>query len=369
MEEALVWLVYGRARGVGRLRLATLMERYPEAHIAWNLGQHELAELPGFGPGVADALVTIRRDSDARREAERDLERAQRAGLRLLLYHEPYYPPKLRQIPDPPPVLYQAGAWEADQRPAIAIVGTRKPTAYGLTVAEQLGRELARLGAVVISGMARGIDSAAHRGALSEGGTSVAVLGGGADLCYPREAATIYRAMKDRGAILSEQAPGTEPRREHFPERNRIISGLCDGVIVVEAGERSGTLITVTHALSQGREVFAVPGPITSPMSIGPHRLIREGACLIESGRQVLEELGFVAPAEGPIDRTPALLSPEEQRLLGWMGHSPRRPDELAEAFGLLAAEVQATLTMLEIRGAVRRMPDGAYVRSIADGD
>ncbi|MFZ5828170.1 MAG: DNA-processing protein DprA [Bacillota bacterium] len=369
MEGALIWLIYGRARGVGRQRLAALMEHAPDAHSAWNLRQPELAGLPGFNPGVAEALVAIRKDPDARREAERDLERARAAGLRLLLYHEPHYPAKLRQIPDPPPVLYQAGPWEPDQRPAIAIVGTRKPTAYGLAVAERLGRELSQLGADVISGMARGIDSAAHRGALSEGGTSVAVLGGGADLCYPREATTIYRAMKERGGILSEQPPGTEPRRENFPERNRIISGLCDGVIVVEAGERSGTLITVTHALSQGREVFAVPGPITSPMSVGPHRLIREGACLVESGRQVLEELGFVAPAEGPIHRSLPSLSPEEQRLLGWMGHTPRRPDELAEACGLQAAEVQATLTMLEIRGAVRRLPGGEYLRTIAGGD
>lgn len=368
MEGELVWLIYRQAKGVGRQRLAALMQAFPDAHAAWSLGRHELAELPGFTPGVAEALVTIRRDSDARREAERDRERAERTGLRLLLLHDPHYPPKLRQIPDPPPLLYQTGPWEPDQRPAVAIVGTRKPTPYGLAVAEQLGAELARLGAVVVSGMARGIDSAAHRGALSAGGTSVAVLGGGADLCYPREAAPIYRTMRERGAILSEQPPGTDPRREHFPERNRIISGLSDGVVVVEAGEKSGTLITVTHALSQGREVFAVPGPVTSPMSVGPHRLIREGACLIESGRQVLEELGFVTPAEGPIDWNHQGLSPLEQQLLGWMGTEPRRPDDLAESCGLSAAEVQAGLTMLEIRGAVRRLPSGYYVRAAAGG-
>jgi DNA processing protein len=365
MEGALVWLIYGQARGVGRQRLVALMEAFPDPHMAWSLGPGELAGLTGFGPAVAAALQAIRKDPDARRAAERDLDRARRAGLRLILYTDPHYPAKLRQIPDPPPILYQAGPWEPDGRPTLAIVGTRKPTAYGLAVAEQLGRDLARLGAVVVSGMARGIDSAAHRGALAEGGTSIAVLGGGADLCYPREAASIYRAMKERGAVLSEQPPGTEPRRENFPERNRIISGLADGVIVVEAGERSGTLITVTQALQQGREVFAVPGPITSPMSVGPHRLIREGACLVESARQVLEELGFLDTSEGPIDRSPSLaLSPEEQRLLGWMGTEPRRPDDLVLSCGLSVAEVQATLTMLEIRGAVRRLPDGQYVRT-----
>lgn len=366
----MVWLIYGQAKGVGRHRLAALMEAYPDPGRAWRAGFAELAERPGFGPLVAEALISARRDPDFRREAERDLERARLARLRILCFNDPNYPARLKQIPDPPPLLYQAGPWEADDRPAVAIVGTRKPTAYGLSVSERLGRELAELGAVVVSGMARGIDSAAHRGALSTGGTSVAVLGGGADLCYPREAAAIYKAMSERGAILSEQPPGTEPRRENFPERNRIISGLCDGVIVVEAGEQSGTLITVTQALSQGREVFAVPGPITSPMSVGPHRLIREGACLITSARQVLEELGRLAPAEGPIDRPPPQgLSPAEQRILGWMGTELRRPDDLAGACGLSVAEVQAALTMLEIRGAVRRLADGQYMRSIAGND
>lgn len=364
MDAALVWLIYGRARGVGRQRLAALMEAFPDPARAWQVGLAELSELPGFGPPVAEALLGARRDPDFRRDAERDLLRARQAKLRILLYTDPHYPARLKQIPDPPPLLYQAGPWEDDGRPAIAIVGTRKPTAYGLAVAERLGRELAQLGAVVVSGMARGIDSAAHRGALSEGGTSLAVLGGGADVCYPREAASIYRAMQERGAILSEQPPGTEPRRENFPERNRIISGLCEGVIVVEAGEQSGTLITVTTALSQGREVFAVPGPITSPMSVGPHRLIREGACLITSARQVLEELGRLAPEEGPLDRPPPQgLSPQEIRLLGWMGSELRRPDDLAASCGLDVAEVQAALTMLEIRGAVRRLPDGLYLR------
>jgi DNA processing protein len=211
--------------------------------------------------------------------------------------------------------------------------------------------------------MARGIDCAGHKGALAEGGTSVAVLGGGADICYPREAAPLYKAMTERGGILSEQPPGTEPRRENFPERNRIISGLSHGIVVVEAGERSGTLITVTHATMQGRDVFAVPGPVTSHMSAGPHRLIREGACLVQNAKEILEELGFLDPAEGPLERTAAGLSPKELRLLGWMGTATHWPDALVEACGMSAPEVQACLTMLEIRGAVRRLPDGQYTR------
>ncbi len=351
------------------MRLGHLMEAWPNVDDAWRLGPAELAAIPGFGPAVVDALQAIRRDTDAHREAEREVLRAREAGLRLILLTDPEYPARLKRIPDPPPILYQAGPWQTDDRPMIAIVGTRKPTAYGLAMAERFGRELAEAGVVVVSGMARGIDSAAHKGALAAGGTSVAVLGGGADLCYPRESVGLYRAMKERGAILSEQPPGTEPRRENFPERNRIISGLSEGVVVVEAGVKSGTLITVTHALSQGREVFAVPGSVTSLMSAGPHRLIREGACLVENASQVLEELGLRAPSEGPIDRTPAGLSPEEQRLLGWMGSGPWRAGDLAEACALTIPEVQATLTMLEIRGAVKRLPEGEYIRSIASGD
>lgn len=364
MEDLLVWLVYRRARGVGRKRLFDLMRACPDAFTAWRMDRTELAQLKGVGPAVAEALVQVRRDPDALRDAERELERARRAGLRILLCSDSRYPRLLRRIPEPPPILYQAGPWEADDRPMVAVVGTRRPTAYGRSVAERLGRELARLGAVVVSGMARGIDSAAHKGALAEGGTTVAVLGGGADVCYPPEAAPLYRAMRERGGVLSEQPPGSEPRRENFPERNRIISGLCHGVVVVEAGERSGTLITVTHATVQGREVFAVPGPVTSPMSKGPHRLIRDGACLVQRGRDVLEELGFLAPEEGPLDRTAVTgLSPEELRLLGWMGTGVHSPDDLVAASGMTAPEVQACLTMLEIRGAIRRLPDGQYTR------
>jgi len=366
MEPALVWMIYGRTEGIGRQRLAELMRAHPDPHEAWQLGEAELAAVKGFTPAVARAAVAARRNADIRREAERDLERAQRVGLRVLSFGTPGYPERLRQIPEPPPVLYQYGPWEPNvkpERPVVAIVGTRRPTGYGLAVAEQLGRELAQLGAVVISGMARGIDTAAHRGALGVGGTSVAVLGGGADVCYPRESVALYRRMRESGAVLSEQPPGSSPRPEHFPERNRIISGLSHAVILVEAGERSGTLITARHAIEQDRELFVVPGPITSPLSRGLFRYIRDGAGLAVSGRQVLEDLGFLTPAEGPLHFSPRGLTDLEQRVLGWMGSAPWWPGDLSETCGLSVAEVQACLTMLEIRSAIRRLPDGQYIR------
>lgn len=366
MESALVWLIYQRAPGVGRRRMAELMRTYPNPEEAWRLGAAELAAVRGFRPETVQALLAVRKSAEVRREAERELERARRAGLRVLCYGTQGYPRRLAEIPLPPPVLYQYGPWEpgdGDGRPVVAVVGTRRPTAYGLAVAEQLGRELAQLGAVVVSGMARGIDTAAHRGALSAGGTTVAVLGGGADVCYPQESAALYRKMRESGAILSEQPPGTAPRPENFPERNRIISGLSHGVILVEAGERSGTLITAAHATEQDRDLFVVPGPITSPLSRGLYRFVRDGAGLAVNAAQVLEDMGFLPAAEGPLHFTPRGLTELEQRVLGWMGSAPWWPGDLAETSGLSVPEVQACLTMLEIRSAVRRLPDGQYIR------
>lgn len=363
MDGVLVWLILARAHGVGRTRLAALIQACPDPATAWRLSSAELAEIEGFTRQAVGGVLAVRRDPEARSAAEAEYERAYRAGLRLVVLTDPDYPVRLRHTPDPPPYFYQAGPWQPDDRPVIAIVGSRKPTAYGLSVAERFGRELAGAGAVVVSGMARGIDCAAHRGALQAGGTTVAVLGGGADVCYPREAANMYQQIRQTGAVLSEQPPGTEPRSEHFPERNRIISGLSHGILVVEAGEKSGTLITVSAALRQGRDVFAVPGPITNPMSVGPHLLIREGACLVTSSGQILEELGFAGTGANARAPVPANLTGDELRLLGWMGQEPRWAGDLAEACGLPASQVQGILTMLEIKGLARQMPGGQYVR------
>jgi DNA processing protein len=361
VEGALVWLVLARAPSVGRVRLATLMSACPDPADAWRLSAAEMLQLEGWGRQAAEAVVAVRKEAAALRLAGAEWDRAVRAGLRLVALPEPDYPVHLRLTPDPPPFFYQAGPWTPDARPVVAIVGSRKPTPYGLAVAERFGRELAQAGAVVVSGMARGIDCAAHRGALDVGGTTLAILGGGADVCYPREAAGIYRRIRDTGAVISEQPPGTAPRSEHFPERNRIISGLAHGILVVEAGQQSGTLITVRAALKQGRDVFAIPGPVNSPMSVGPHLLIRDGACLVMEPAQILEELGFIAPV--PTKVAPAGLTPVEQRLLGWMGLDARWAGDLASGCGLAAGEVQSMLTMLELKGLVRQVSGGQYLR------
>ncbi|MGE5674126.1 MAG: DNA-processing protein DprA [Mycobacterium leprae] len=376
VEGELIWLTLAKAPGVGRVRLAELMKACPDPQDAWRLSAQELLQVERMGWQGALALVEVRTNSALRRQAEREWAATQAAGLRILAIPDVDYPVRLLMTPDPPPYLFVDGPWQPDNRPTVAVVGTRKPTAYGLKVADRLGRELAEAGAVVISGMARGIDSAAHRATLAAGGTTVAVLGGGADVVYPPESGALYKAIRGTGAVMSEQPPGTAPRPEHFPERNRIISGLADGILVVEAGERSGTLITVARALEQGRDVFAVPGPITSPLSVGPNRLIREGAGLVTGAQDILTALGCAAlgygreqlgpqfagwrPAERPL---PDGLTATEQQILGWMGDTPHWPDDLAAGCGLPAAEVQSILTMLELHGLVRLLPGGEYVR------
>lgn len=338
------------------------MNALPDPADAWKASPWDLAELPGWGPQAVQALLATRRNPDIRRDAQQEWDRARFAGLRLVALPDLDYPVRLRLTPDPPPYFYQAGPWAPDARPVVAVVGTRRPTAYGLSVAQRFGRELAEAGAVVVSGMAKGIDCAAHRGALEAGGTTVAVLGGGADVCYPREAGPIYRAIRASGAVISEQPPGSQPRSEFFPERNRIISGLAHGIVVVEAGEKSGTLITVAQALNQGRDVFAVPGPITSPMSVGPHSLLREGAGLATSAADILTELGFLGqPAR--LAAIPPGLDEHEQRLWGWMGTEPRWAGDLAAACGMPASQIQSILTVLELRGLVRQLPGGQYMR------
>jgi DNA processing protein len=364
MEGALVWLTLARAEGVGRVRLSKLMEAYPDPFDAWRVTTAQLRQLEHWGPLSADALVAVRWNAEALRQAEAELEQGRQAGLRLVAMPDMDFPIRLKYMENPPPYFWQAGPWVPDKRPVVAVVGTRKPTAYGLGVAERFGRDLARGGAVVVSGMARGIDCAAHRGALEAGGTTLAVLGGGADVIYPREEAPLYRAIRSTGAVISEQPPGAEPRAEFFPERNRIISGLADGIVVVEAGEKSGTLITVSQALSQGRDIFAVPGPVTNPMSAGPHNMFRDGyAQLVSSAAELLSQIRLV-PTGRPFDRASRLgMDPDQNRLLGWMGSNPRWAGDLAEACGMPPGQIQGLLTLLELQGLVRQLPGGQYVR------
>src|SRR3989441_5401384 len=295
-------------------------------------------------------------------------------GVATLDLADEHYPAWLRAIPDPPPVLYCDGSLEPGDRQAVAIVGSRQATPYGLRVTDALARELSALGFTIVSGFARGIDAAAHRAALASGGRTVAVLGCGLDVDYPSGHASLRTEIAGSGAVLTEFAPGTAPFATNFPRRNRIISGLALGVVVVEAGEDSGSLITARLALEQGREVFAVPGPIDAPTSRGPHGLLKQGAKLVETVDDIVEELlpqlerPLLRPARaaGPAPtcsrRADAHdLTPGERGVLGLVSEEPRHLDELTEQSRLPAAEVARILLGLELKALVHQLPGQQY--------
>jgi DNA processing protein len=325
-----------------------------------------LRGVPGVGPGLAGRITAARREIDPTVEWTRCRER----GVRVLASSESGYPAALGRIPDPPPLLYVRGELTPADGLAVAIVGARRATPYGLRMAERLAGSLARVGLTIVSGLARGIDAAAHRGALRAGGRTVAVVANGLGSIYPPEHADLAAEIAERGAVLSEFPMEMPGLAEHFTRRNRLISGLSLGVLVVEAAPRSGSLSTARHALEQDREVLAVPGPIDSLLSRGCHALIRDGAALVESAEDVLEALGplplEVRPAEDAVPvRHPAelALSDHERALLGHLDDLPRPVDELAARTGLGASQVQATLTVLEMRRLIRRVPGNQFVR------
>jgi DNA processing protein len=276
------------------------------------------------------------------------------------------YPPLLAAIADPPPVLWYRGSAVALERPAVAIVGSRAGSAYAVAVAEKFGADLAGLGLTVVSGLARGVDSAAHRGALASNGVTIAVLGSGADVTYPREHDPLAREIEVNGLVLSELPPGTPPRREFFPLRNRIISGLSRAVIVVEAGEKSGSLITARAALEQGRDVLAVPGNVLTGRNKGGHALLRDGARIAETVGDVLEELGIrdtiPAGSRGAGDGSQHAES-SHGLLACLLPGEPCDLDAIAARSGLPATRLLPALLELELQGRVRRAGSGRFMR------
>lgn len=353
--------------GVGPHTGQALLERFGTAGRVLDAPVVALREVPGVGPKLAAKIAQARREYDP--ADERELCR--RAGVRLLPRGAPEYPPPLGDIPDPPCLLYVRGSYAPRDPLAIALVGSRKCTPYGLRVAERLAASLARVGLTVVSGLARGIDAAAHRGALKAGGRTLAVLANGLGQIYPPEHEELARDVAAAGAVLSEMAMRQAPLAGLFPQRNRIISGLCLGVVVVEATPRSGSLSTAHHAMEQNREVFAVPGPIESLSSQGCHYLIRDGARLVQNVDDILEQLGPLVREVRPAAAEPAVRHPVEltlndleRSLLGKLDDRPTAVDELIARTGLTASQVMATLSVLEMRRLVRRMPGHQFVRA-----
>ncbi len=344
--------------GVGPRTRKVLLERFGSSGEVLRALPSQLRDVEGVGPKLSASIAAARDEIDA----EAEIELCQQAGVAIVTQGDPQYPRALKEIVDPPAVLFVRGQWEPRDAVAVAIVGTRHATQYGLRQAERLAGSLARAGVTIASGLARGIDAAAHRGALAAGGRTIAVLGSGLLNVYPPEHKGLADEVARSGAVFSEAPPRAAPMAGVFPQRNRIISGLSLGVIVVEAGERSGALITARHAMEQGREVFAVPGRIDDRSSHGCHRLIRDGAKLVQSPEDVLEELGpLVEPAlggEGQVVRHPAelLLEGVELQVLAAIGGDATAIDDVVAATGLSPAQVLATISVLEMRHVIRRL-------------
>lgn len=350
---------------IGGARFARLVERFGSAQAALLASEDALCGVSGIGPETARAIVALR---DGRMLRE-ELQNAAKLGIDIVTADDPKYPEHLRSITHPPPVLYVKGKMQPADALSVAIVGSRRPTHYGLSVARLLAGRAADAGLTVVSGMARGIDSASHQGALAKDGRTIAVLGCGVDIIYPPENAKLAARIAGNGALVSERSLGTRPFSQNFPARNRIISGLSLGVVVVEAGKTSGALITADFALEQGREVFAVPGEILSPLSQGTNRLIKQGARLVEGIEDILEELGILAAGKVRPDWEIAVtsLSARENRVLGALGFSPVPADDIVVETGLPACAVAATLVSLELKGLAVRTVLG-YARCLKGG-
>lgn len=382
------WLALYSVAGVGPVRFYRLVQQFGSARSAWGASRSDLLQVPGIGPRLANAIEAAAR----RRDVESVRHRLAAQGIRWVLLPQPGYPRPLRFISSPPPVLYFRSASAADTLsellygggPAVAVVGTRRPTGYGQLVARSLARGLSEAGLTVVSGLALGIDTAAHLGALEAAqGSTVAVLASGVDRVYPRENVGLAERLVERGALVSEVSPGKPLCEGGFPARNRIVSGLCSGVLVVEAPPKSGALITARHACDQGREVFAVPGCVTCDRAWGPNSLIRDGACLVRDVADILDELLGVGWGARPQRRdgpraAPAAGRPGGRRsagpdvqgrtadgrvsdLLDLLQGGGMHADDLSALLGLGPADVGALLSRAEVAGLVVRTEGGLY--------
>jgi DNA processing protein len=358
-EELRDWLALSYTPGLGSGGSRALVEHCGGPGAALRAGQRGLAV-----PGVRKDVLAALRKGPFYRQADEELQRAAVAGVRILVWADPRYPELLRTIHNPPVLLYIKGRPELLQGPGIGVVGARAASEYGLQAAQCLASRLAERGLVVISGLALGIDSAAHRGALAVAGDTVAVLGCGVDIAYPAHNRRLYDQIAVQGALVSEYPLGTEPEPFRFPARNRIISGLGMGILVVEAARRSGSLITAHLALEQGREVFAVPGRVDSMKSEGAHRLLQEGAKLVHTVDDILEELplskfhqaggGAIRDTAGP---EPGDLGSDEVALRTFLDVYPKNIDQVILGTGLSAQRCCEALLLLELKGYVATLP------------
>lgn len=351
------WLALHYLPGLGNRRCLKLLQFFGHPQQIFSASEKILKEA-----GVKEETIKAIKTGKWQALAQAEAKRLKQLNIHVITYTDTHYPPLLKEIYDPPFLLYVKGEIEVLHTPCVAIVGTRRASFYGMKTATRLAQGLAEAGITVVSGLARGIDTAAHKGALQARGKTIAILGCGLDIVYPPENKKIYAEIMQQGAIISEFPLGTPPVARNFPVRNRIISGLSLGVIVVEAALKSGSLITARLALEQGREVFAVPGQIDTFHSKGTHSLIKQGAKLVETIADVLEELRLPG-VETPIEKREDKLDPVSEQILSLL-QAPRQLDEIATILNQDVAELSTTLTMLEIQGLIKQLPGKQYVRA-----
>ncbi len=358
--ERLAYIALALIPGLGARRLAALLSRFGSGSEVLRASMMEVAEVEGITRAAASAIL-----SPPLTEAQALHDRAAAKGHRTLVPCDPDYPGQLRSIPDPPVMLFAVGNVDVLALRSVAVVGSRKHTRYGADVAKRIGEVAASAGIPVVSGMARGLDAIAQTAALDAGGTSIGVLGTGADIIYPWENTALFKRMEIEGLLLTEHPPGDRGFPGAFPRRNRLISGLAQVLVVVEAAEASGTLVTVTSALEQGREVLVVPGPITSPASQGTNRLICDGATPLLAAEDILSAFGLAAtaPRTTALMPPPGNLSPDEARLFAALSGEARHVDDIALTAGLPIGLVLGTLLGLELGGVVEQVPGNLYRR------
>ena len=359
MTDIKYWIAFSRIPGLGAVRFRHLEAHFGSLENAWTAGLSDITAA-GIDRKTANSIMSQRPSISP----DAEMERIERADVTVANWNDSMYPPRLKEISDPPPVLYIKGSILPEDERSVAVVGTRKPTAYGREVASQISGDLSRNGTTIVSGLARGIDAIAHRAALESGGRTIAIFGSGLDIVYPSEHSKLTADITATGALVSEFPLGTKPDARNFPRRNRLISGMTLGTLVVEAGEMSGALITVRHALEQNREVFCVPGNIFSPASLGTNLLIQEGAKLVLNYKDILEELNLsvvsyqieMRELAQPTDESEALL-------LNQIGLEPVHIDDIQRQTKLPITVVSSALAMMELKGLITQVGSMHFVR------
>ena len=357
MDEKKYWVGFNLIKGIGAVRIQALIRHFGELESAWKAAPIDLAEA-GMGLKMIERIVQARAQVDL----DKVWAKIESQGIKILTWEDEAYPQRLKEIEQPPPVLYVRGEYLPDDLFAVAIVGTRRVTPYGRQISEELASYLAGNGITVVSGLARGVDAVAHQSALKAGGRTIGVLGSGVDKIYPPEHRQLAERMMESGSIISDYAPGTPPDASNFPPRNRIISGLSLAVVVIEAGETSGALITAEFAAEQGREIFAVPGSILAPQSKGTNKLIQQGALPLLSINDLMQALNLTRMGEHKAARKVIPADETEARVMNVLSTQPLHVDEIRNQTELPIEKVSAALALMELKGMVRQVGGMNYV-------